>query len=279
MTRLLLDLPRLAVSEQAPVVARDVPRRPPAASLSLAGFSVRDTRADRLARFLTRRLSSGRKIAVGFVNQNFVTTCAGVRQGPCADDSLILVNDGIGMQLAALLRFGRGFQENLNGTDFVPRFLREAGRPLTVFLVGSEPAIVGRAAAVIGRLPQCRVVGQCDGFSLWQREAAVLEEIALAAPDILLVGLGNPVQERWVLQHWEQLDAKIIFGVGALFEWLSGHRRRAPLALRRLRLEWLYRLALEPRRLCRRYTLGILHFFTLVMALPAVARPRNKVAS
>ncbi len=270
MTRLVINLPRatepsVSLSLRNASSARHTGF---AAPLRLAGFSVRNTRSDRLARFLHRRLQSGRKIAVGFVNQNFVITCQGLGRGVCTDESLILVNDGIGMQLAALLRFGRGFRENLNGTDFVPRFLSDATRPLTVFLVGSESAVVDRAAAVIDSLPECRVVGQCDGFTLWKRESAVIDEIAAASPDILLVGLGNPVQERWVVANWERLDAGVIFGVGALFEWLSGHRRRAPLAVRRMKLEWLYRLVLEPRRLCRRYNVGILHFFSLVLARP-----------
>ena len=278
MSRLLLDIPRVAGSGSRLRGGKWLPRRMSATSLPLAGFPVRDTRSDQLARFLHQRLRQGRKIAVGFVNQNFVISCRDFGHPACADDGLILVNDGIGMQLAALLRFGRGFRENLNGTDFVPRFLRESRQPVTVFLVGGEPAVLRRAAAVLGALPQCRIVGQCDGFSLWEREAAVVREIASASPDILLVGLGNPIQERWVLQHWHQLDARIIFGVGALFDWLSGHRRRAPLPIRRLRLEWLYRLALEPRRLCRRYTLGILQFFALVVAQPP-ARLHRKVSS
>lgn len=277
MSRLLLESPRIAEPGRVPAAGGGLFRRGSAGSLPLAGFPVRNTRSDRLARFLHQRLRNGRKIAVGFVNQNFVITCRDFGRPACADENLILVNDGVGMQLAALLRFGRGFRENLNGTDFVPRFLRGAERPLTIFLIGSEPAVIDRAARVIGALPQCRVVGQCDGFSLWEREAAVVEEVASASPDVLLVGLGNPVQERWVLEHWEQLDARVIFGVGALFEWLSGHRRRAPLAVRRLRLEWLYRLALEPRRLCRRYTLGILHFIALV-AVPPGSGSRRKVA-
>lgn len=241
------------------------------AVLRLAGVPVRDTRSDRLARFLSQRLRQGRKIAVGFVNQNFVVTCRDIDPEPCGRDNLILVNDGIGMQLAALVRFGRAFRENLNGTDFLPRFLCGLEQPVTVYLVGGEPTVVAQAAAVIATLPRCRVVGHCDGFSLWDREDAVLREITAAAPDVLLVGLGNPVQERWILRNWDRLDATLVFGVGALFEWWSGHRRRAPRAVRRMRLEWLYRLALEPRRLCHRYTIGILRFFALVLLRPAAA--------
>ena len=264
MSQLLLGpLPqtRSPVSERVET-SRGAPR---ATVLRLAGVPVRNTRSDRLARFLAQRLRQGRKIAVGFVNQNFVVTCRDIHPGSCGHDDLILVNDGIGMQMAALVRFGRAFRENLNGTDFLPRFLREADAPVSVFLVGSAPAVVARAAAAIAALPHCHVVGFCDGFSLWEREEAVLDEIAAAAPDVLLVGLGNPIQERWILRHWDRIDATLVFGVGALFEWWSGHRQRAPRAVRRMRLEWLYRLALEPRRLCHRYTIGILRFFALIL--------------
>lgn len=245
--------------------AGPTPNRAGSERLALGGFHVRSTQADRLIRFLRGRLQSGRKIAVGFVNHNFVISCQHIHRGTCGDDSLLLVNDGIGMQLAALLRFGHGFRENLNGTDFVPRFLRQAGRPVTVYLVGGEVDVVRSAAAAIAAMPNCRVVGHCDGYSLWAREAEVLDGIKAASPDILLVGLGNPLQERWVTANWDRLDARVIFGVGALFDWITGRRRRAPVLLQRLRCEWVYRLVIEPRRLLHRYTIGILHFFALVL--------------
>jgi beta-1,4-glucosyltransferase len=263
-------MPRSAARPLAPTDAALLQRGSPvrrfgSGRVLLGGFRIRDLQADLLVRFLRGRLRSGRKIAVGFVNHNFVIECQRLGRGACRDDGLLLVNDGIGMQVAALLRFGRGFRENLNGTDFVPRFLRQADLPLTVYLVGGEPAVVRHAAAIITALPNCRVVGFCDGFSLWSRQAEVLADIGALSPDVLLVGLGNPLQERWVTANWNQIDARLIFGVGALFEWMTGRRRRAPSLVRRLRCEWVYRLLLEPRRLLHRYTIGILHFFTLVL--------------
>jgi beta-1,4-glucosyltransferase len=245
-----------------------------AGAFELGGFRVRNTRGRQLIRFLRTRMRQNRKIAVGFVNHNFVTTCQNLGREDLDRRSFLLVNDGIGMQIAALLRFGHGFRENLNGTDFVPRFLRAFRRPLAVYLVGAAPDVVATAAAAIAAIPPCRVVGYCDGYSVWQHEEEVLAAIKAAAPDVLLVGLGNPLQEQWVLRHWERLDAKVVFGVGALFDWMAGRHRRAPPLIRTLRLEWVYRLVLEPRRLGRRYTLGILQFFSLVIggAVPFAAR-------
>ena len=82
-----------------------------------------------------------------------------------------------------------------------------------------------------------------------------------------------------MLRHWDRLDAKLIFGVGALFDWMTGQRRRAPALVRHMRLEWVYRVAIEPRRLLRRYTVGVVHFFSLVFVAPSPIRPREWTGS
>jgi beta-1,4-glucosyltransferase len=104
-----------------------------------------------------------------------------------------------------------------------------------------------------------------DGYSMWQDEAAVNQEINNAKPDILLVALGNPLQEEWILRHRTSLQIPLIFAIGALLEFLSGSIPRAPQILRRLRLEWAFRLAREPRRLVGRYTIGMLKFFGMAV--------------
>jgi beta-1,4-glucosyltransferase len=244
-------------------------------SFALAGFEVKDMTSEVLIRFLRRRTIRKEKIAVGFVNHNFVTTCQNLGCKTLDRNDFILVNDGIGMQIAAFLRFGRGFRENLNGTDFVPRYLREARGHRTVYLIGSTQDVVERAAVTISAIPDRTVVGFCDGFSIWDQEKEVIKDIAALAPDILLVGLGNPIQEQWIVENWAALNANVIFGVGALFEWMTGARRRAPVPLRRLHLEWAYRFVTEPRRLFQRYTVGIVRFFSLVV-WDSVSTPRHE---
>ena len=233
--------------------------------VALGGVPIRDTTAGALVRFLERRTAASPPLAIGFVNQHFVVACRGLHAQAGADPrGILLVNDGVGVALAARLVVGRGFAENLNGTDLVPRLLREVGRDLDVFLLGGAPDIVARAAALVDAMPRRRVVGAIDGFSIWRDEARVVSAINAARPDLLLVGFGNPRQERWILERRRELDVGTILAVGALFEWMTGSRRRAPPFVRRARLEWLYRLASEPRRLGRRYTIDIVRFFALV---------------
>ena len=236
----------------------------PADRLFFGGFQVRDTTSASMVRFLWRRIAANRKIAVGFANHHFITACQALEAHHRTRRDVVLLNDGIGIELAARLRFGRGFAENMNGTDFVPLFLSGSSRELTVYLIGSGSDVVRQAVDAIAALPNCEVVGFCDGFSLWQHETAVLAEIERLRPDVLLVGMGNPLQERWIAQNWDQLHARVIIGVGALFEWMTGTKRRAPHALRFVRLEWAYRLIIEPRRLLRRYTWEALQFFAIV---------------
>ena len=96
-------------------------------------------------------------------------------------------------------------------------------------------------------------------------EAAVAAAIRVAAPSVVFVGMGAPRQERWAARHLDDLGASVLWCVGALFEYFGGRRSRAPVWMRRFGLEWLYRLALEPARLWRRYLIGNLRFLGLVL--------------
>lgn len=178
---------------------------------------------------------------------------------------LLVLNDGVAIDLASFLRFGAFFPDNLNGTDFTWTLLSRLDRDANIFLLGSRHDVVESAAKVFGRLPHVRVVGYADGYTIWADEAAVVRRVQQSAPDILLVGLGNPIQEEWMLRNRNVLEAPLMVSVGALFDFVSGSKPRAPKVLRVMRLEWAHRLALEPRRLLARYTLGIGRFFAAVL--------------
>jgi exopolysaccharide biosynthesis WecB/TagA/CpsF family protein len=98
------------------------------------------------------------------------------------------------------------------------------------------------------------VVGRANGYDSPAEQ--VLAEIAISEPDLVLVALGQPKQECWIYENRERIKAKIVCGVGALFDFLSGTVTRAPLPMRKLKLEWAYRLSCEPRRMFRRYVAG-----------------------
>jgi beta-1,4-glucosyltransferase len=96
--------------------------------------------------------------------------------------------------------------------------------------------------------------------------------INASAPDILLVGLGNPLQETWLLKNADQLDVPLSLCVGAFFDFATGAVPRAPLWVRNIRMEWFYRLLREPARLWRRYTLDILALLVAALRSTLAAR-------
>jgi beta-1,4-glucosyltransferase len=232
---------------------------------SIAGFRVVDTSRGALVRLLRWRQTRGRKTILLFANTNFINQCGEFRGIINSDTDIVLCNDGIGMDIASLIATGDRFRANLNGTDFVPAYLRSVGRATSVFLLGGSEKSVDGAARSLSSFPNLMLAGWSDGYTLWESEANVIATINSSGADILLVALGNPLQERWILKHRSALAPGLVIGVGALFDFLSGEKLRAPSLLRRLHLEWVFRLAQEPARLWRRYTIGVAAFFFSVM--------------
>lgn len=133
-----------------------------------------------------------------------------------------------------------------------------APRELRVFLLGAGPGVGERAAACIGaRWPAIEVVGTYSppmGFEKSQQENfQILRRIAMARPDLLLVGLGAPKQELWVHAHRSEIRATAALCIGAAIDFLAGEKPRAPRWMQRCGLEWFHRLASEPKRLAPRY--------------------------
>jgi len=170
----------------------------------------------------------------------------------------LVLRDGVGVEIAARLR-GRRLEHNFVGTDFVPLlFARIADPALRVFLFGAAPGVAAAAGAALAALsPAITIVGVADGYGDFDE---VARRVQSSGADVLLVALGNPLQEQWIAEHLSQLNVRLAIGVGALLDFLAGRVARAPLWLRVLRCEWLYRFLGEPRRLWRRYLVGNAQF-------------------
>ncbi len=237
----------------------------------IANFKILVTSAEELSADLLGRVERRTKSILLFANTNFVVKCSRF-SSILNHQETVLINDGIGMDLASLLLHGRFFPENLNGTDFIPKLLGSFKQPVKVFLLGSEQAVADKAAlALSATYPGVQVVGVNDGFESLKNRSALITRINATQPDVLLVGMGNPLQEKWILENRDALDVPLMIGVGALFEFLSGATRRAPWLMRKTKLEWLHRLMLDPRRLMRRYTLDIIQFLSLCFKYRSVS--------
>ena len=168
-----------------------------------------------------------------------------------------VLNDGIGVDIASRIKFGERFPENLNGTDFVPYYLASSRHDLRIYLLGARPEVVEAAAGNLRKEhPRHRIVGHHNGYFKTEDAHLICGEIRRCEPDVVLVAMGNPLQEFWIEEHGARTGAKLLFGVGALFDFKSGLTPRAPALVRRLRCEWVFRLVREPRRLWRRYIFG-----------------------
>lgn len=135
----------------------------------------------------------------------------------------------------------------------------DAGRAVGLrhYLFGGGPGVAGELAhRLTARFPGVAIVGRFEPpfRPLDQGEvAAWRKEIARLRPDVIWIGLGTPKQERFMAAHWRELDAGVLIGVGAAFDFHSGRVRQAPRWMQRSGLEWLFRLGTEPRRLGPRY--------------------------
>ena len=165
-------------------------------------------------------------------------------------------NDGIGIDLASRLIHGRPFPANLNGTDLTPAILEAFERPVRICLVGSRSGVARQAAETFERrYPKVRVVYIHDGFFGPAESEQLIDRLRRIRPDLVLIGMGNPRQEFWAIDAATRVDSTFLC-VGAFLDFASGSIPRAPGLVRRFRGEWLYRLALEPRRLSGRYLVG-----------------------
>lgn len=173
------------------------------------------------------------------------------------NDADLVLNDGSGLALAARLQRQR-FPENLNGSDLNPRILELASeRGWGVYLLGAGPGVAEEASRKLGeRIPGLRVVGTRDGYFDAVESESVAAEIRQAQADVLMVAMGNPLQEKWLSEHLGATGAALGVGVGAFFDFAAARVPRAPAWMNRAGVEWLYRLYQEPRRMWRRYVVG-----------------------
>jgi len=162
--------------------------------------------------------------------------------------------DGVGIAIGARI-VHTPVHGNVNGTDMLPFLCR---RGWSLYLFGAAPGVAEKARERLSaEFPEARIVGVDHGFCRTpEEEAAVIARINAAKPDILLVAMGVPRQEEWIFNHRAQLVCGVAIGVGGLFDFASGRIPRAPLWMRKLRIEWTYRLYNEPLRLFRRYIIG-----------------------
>ncbi|MBU4468310.1 MAG: WecB/TagA/CpsF family glycosyltransferase, partial [Candidatus Omnitrophica bacterium] len=151
---------------------------------------------------------------------------------------------------------GAPLPERVNILDFFEILVPELkDRKITIYLLGGRKGTVKKTEEVL-KSKGLRIVGSRDGFFAKSEERELLQEINSLKPNILMVGMGVPKQEKWIADNINALNVNLCWAVGAVFDWLSGQRKRAPCWMIKFGLEWLHRLWQQPERLWKRYLLG-----------------------
>ena len=162
------------------------------------------------------------------------------------------------MRLAARI-LGSHLPARMTGADWIDPFCRNAEtRGLRLYVLGGRPGVAVEACRRLRvRYPELRIVG-CDQGYVQEPAQTVraIEDINRARPDVLMVGMGTPEQERWIAANRAALDVPVCWAVGALFDYVAGVAPRGPRWMLDHGLEWLYRLWLEPGRMAGRYLIG-----------------------
>lgn len=176
------------------------------------------------------------------------------------NDSELVFPDGMSVVMA-----GRMMGSKLNricGVDFMETFIdKTLNKNFRHFFFGNNSYTLSEK--FIEKYPILNICGYIIPNERQEgqiEKQAVINEINSCKPDIVWVGLGSPKQDIWMANHIHLLNAPILIGVGAAFDYLSGYKERAPLWMRNYGLEWLYRLYKEPKRLWRRYLIGNFKF-------------------
>ena len=191
----------------------------------------------------------------------------------------LVLADGTYMMWAA--RFlGVPFPARVSGSDLVPAFCQMAARRgYRIFLLGGGPGVAEAAQRWLeAQSPGLQVVGAYAPPFGFEKDdhanAKIISMVRKARPDVIFAAFGAPKQERWLLRFRDDLAVPAAVSVGSTFDYLAGRLKRAPIWMQRAGLEWLFRLAQEPRRLWRRYLVDNPPFVYYVIRQRCRARPQ-----
>jgi N-acetylglucosaminyldiphosphoundecaprenol N-acetyl-beta-D-mannosaminyltransferase len=231
-----------------------------------------------MLRTITGWVGDGERHRVMYVNAHVVNQARAMPELAVALESADLVYcDGYGVRLAART-LDLAVPHRMTGADWVWGLaaLCEVENK-SLYLLGADPTLARTAADRLQRwYPRLRIAGSHHGYAGLDspQNERVIEDINAANPGIVLVGMGTPKQELWIERYGERIDADVLWTVGALFDYIAGRVPRAPRWLADNGLEWIFRLAIEPHRMWRRYLLGNPAFLWMV-AEEARTRRRN----
>lgn len=252
--------------------------------LDVLGVGIDPLTLDELMGGIDTAIRDRSPLRITFVNPNYLVAAArNARLREMINAFDVVLTDGWGVVLAARL-LGSRIPTRLANDDIVhPLFQLVARRRASVFFLGSAPGVAADAAARMSNaFPGLQVAGTMHRFvdadaeppGRYSEAAAdtMVAAVNEARPDVLVVGLPTPDQQRFVIENAHRLDVPVVMTGGAWIDHLAERVQYYPPLMVKLRLCWMYRWAREPRRMTRRYTVEIAEFGRRVLAQRRRAR-------
>jgi N-acetylglucosaminyldiphosphoundecaprenol N-acetyl-beta-D-mannosaminyltransferase len=233
----------------------------PAKEISLFGVKINNLTIKSAAAMIDSYIKTGKPHFIATPNPEIIMTAQNDRAlKKIINSADLCIPDGMGV-LAASKILGMPLIERVTGIDLMMEVLKGAKENgYRVFLLGSSYGVAESAA---NNLPGINIEGTHHGYFDDTNEKEVLEQIKHSRRDILFVGLGAPRQEFWAAKHYQDLGVPVTMVIGGSLDAISGRVKRAPVVFQKLGIEWLYRLAKEPKRWKRQ--LKLVEFMLMVV--------------
>jgi len=222
--------------------------------LSIFPFNYKD-----FTQIFVEEINNKRKITITYATTNSLNLTYKSSELKNIYGSFDIIHpDGVGIYIASKLLYGKnGFKNRFTGSDFYPYLIKELIlRKFSIFFFGDTIDTLNKLKI---NHPELNIVGCNEGFNF--NTIALLETINSLQPDILIVGLGSPKQERWIMESKNKINAKVFLAVGDGIKVFAGTKIRGPIFVRKIGLEWMVRLLSNPKYFWKRYIIGIPIFF------------------
>ena len=226
-------------------------------AIDFAGIQVDNLTLSEAAEKVKQFLSASEPHLIVTPNPEIIVACQEDHElKDIINSAALRVPDGISMVVVSKI-LGRPLKERVSGIDLMLKIVEMSAKyGYKIFLLGSAPGIADEAAAkLIESYPGINIVGTQDGYFKPGDDLKIIEKIKNTKPDILFVGLGAGRQERWLNHHLKALNVAVSMVIGGSLDVISGRKKRAPIWVRALYIEWVYRLITEPNRWKRQIAL------------------------
>jgi N-acetylglucosaminyldiphosphoundecaprenol N-acetyl-beta-D-mannosaminyltransferase len=183
-------------------------------------------------------------------------------------DADLITPDGVGIVLASRL-MRNPVPERVTGYELLLETLEVGNQKgWSFYLLGSDEEVNSKSSEYIKKnYPNVKIAGRHHGYFREEDDTKIVEDIRGSKPDILIVALGSPLADKWIYKHRNELNAKVVFGVGGSLDVISGKVKRTPKIWKKLNLEWLHRRITQPSRKERQKKLKVFAYRALVEAI------------